>query len=221
MVLQKKTPQTPQHPSVLISERPSGPPTKYTECWSVGMYRESAGHAAVGPLSTPSRSKSFVLWARWRRLAARASRVLPPDPARGLKQLFGRRSSADGQKYDPGLIPPPKVLCSCAHRWSVKKSSKDTLYISDMICRLGPKSHVCSDRASPPPRSSRQRRLSQLRRGTSCGRVSGCLGGFFYGVWKLVLNPAEQQGFRGSGGIQIEFEVRWRQSRTRKHWQVF
>ena len=109
----------------LLSIQWGDPPTKYTECWSVGMCWATAGHTEVRPLSAASPSKSLFVGAGcW--LAARVRRVLLLDRAEGLKQLFGPRSSADGLKYDPGLIL--RVPCSCAHP-QVWRTHPKTLYI--------------------------------------------------------------------------------------------
>lgn len=81
--------------------------TKYTARQSVGMCRVKSGNtegrhqhqSPVSPRKPP---------------IGRLSAEDPPaGPGRGLKLLFQHRSSADGWKHEPKLIPP--VLHSCAH----------------------------------------------------------------------------------------------------------
>lgn len=96
------------------------PHTHTLNIQSTEVWRVAGGKRRLSP-PTPS-NDGRRCW-----LAGREQRILPPNWAWGLKLLFGRRSSADGPKYDTGLIPWPKVLCSCAHHKSVKESYKHQL----------------------------------------------------------------------------------------------
>lgn len=110
-------------------EEPKGPSTKYTACWSVGMYWLNAGHrreAAAGL----DLIKELVCW-QMMLIGCRSAEGPPAGPNPGIKAAIWTQFLSWWLEIRATANPrSPLQLCSPIR---VKESSKDTLYLSNLM----------------------------------------------------------------------------------------
>lgn len=127
-----------KHSETLLSiqcshlEEMKWPSTKYTECWSVGMCRATAGHTEVRLLSAVCRSKSQSMGDRML-IGCMSAEDPPAGPSRGIKAAIWTPFLSWWVEIWSKTNPPcPLQLCPPL---SVKESSKETyIYIYSIWC---------------------------------------------------------------------------------------